>query len=390
MNPFTPGWGTAPRVLIGRDQIMERYGRAFTPDAAGDVHRRSHLCAPKGTGKTVLLDAIEDLAGQHGWHSISADAGTKTSPLGERLIRELRKLDQQLEPPGRHLNSVHASVIGIGGGLGWDNPDDDLRWGDLRSALEHMATRTNGLLVTIDEVHEASRVEIHELGNAFQHLARQGHPIAIVMAGLPADAEREPTFIRRSHKPELSLFVDDDDIRYGFEQTARLEGWRFNRDALARAVHHAAGVPYMMQLVGHAAVETAREAQRQTITAHDVTTAAMTAASQFAASVSAHLDVTRLQMRYLMAMAIDDDASATGTIARRLKLTASHANTYRDGLIKAGVITAPRHGYVTFSDHWLRAILRALPGYTTLTRDVSTKTRRISFDAGQQPPTFER
>ena len=33
MNPFTPGWGTAPRVLIGRDQIMERYGRAFAPEA---------------------------------------------------------------------------------------------------------------------------------------------------------------------------------------------------------------------------------------------------------------------------------------------------------------------------------------------------------------------
>ena len=336
MNPFTPGWGFAPRVLIGRDRILERYRHAFAPEAAADVHRRSHLAAPRSTGKTVLLDAIEDIAGEQGWHSISVDTGTKTSPLGERIIRELRKLDRQLQPPGRRITSVNASVIGIGGGVGWDNPaDDDLRWGDLRTALEHMVTRTNGLLVTIDEVHEASRTEIHELGNAFQHLARDEQPIAIVMAGLPTDAELEPTFVRRSHKPELSLFVEADAIRYGFEQTARLEGWRFERNALARAVHHAAGVPYMMQLIGHASVEAARDAGRHEITTSDVTAAALTAARDFTTAVSGHLNVTRHQMRYLMAMAIDEDASSTGTIARRLNLTASHANTYRDALVKA-------------------------------------------------------
>jgi hypothetical protein len=156
VNPFTPGWGFAPRVLIGRDRILERYRHAFAPEAVADVHRRSHLAAPRSTGKTVLLDAIEDVAGEQGWHSISVDTGTKTSPLGERIIRELRKLDRQLQPPGRRITSVNASVIGIGGGVGWDNPDDDLRWGDVRTALEHMVTRTNGLLVTIDEVHEAS------------------------------------------------------------------------------------------------------------------------------------------------------------------------------------------------------------------------------------------
>ena len=190
VNPFTPGWGTAPRVLIGRDALLDQYRRAFGPDAAADVHRRSHLAAPRASGKTVLLDAIEDVAGEQGWHSISVDAGTKTSPLGERIIRELRKLDQQLDPPGRRINAVQASVIGIGGSVGWDNPGDDLHWGDLRSALEHVTNRTNGLLITVDEVHEATRDEIHELGNALQHLARQGAPLAVVMAGLPANAER--------------------------------------------------------------------------------------------------------------------------------------------------------------------------------------------------------
>ena len=333
MNPFTPGWGTAPRVLIGRDALITQYRRAFAPESAADVHRRSHLAAPRGTGKTVLLDAIEDLAAEEGWHSISVDAGTKTSPLGERIIRELRKLDQQLDPPGRRVTSVQASVIGIGGSVGWDNPADDLRWGDLRTALEHVTNRTkNGLLVTVDEVHETSRTDIHELGNALQHLARRGAPVAVVMAGLPNHADVEPTFVRRSYKPPLSLFVDPDAIRYGYEQTARLEGWRFDRNALARAVHHAAGVPYMMQLVGHGAVESAREARRSTILVSDVTAAAITAAQQFAASVSAHLDVTRKQMRYLMAMAVDDDASSTGVVARRLGLVPNHANTYRDAL----------------------------------------------------------
>ncbi|WP_420451968.1 hypothetical protein [Ilumatobacter sp.] len=390
LNPFTPGWGESPPVLIGRDAVLEAYATALDPDLDRHRLRRSHLVGPRSTGKTVMLEAIERIAGHNGWHTVSVDAGTRTSGLGERIIRELRKIVERENPPGRRATGGSASVLGVGGSVSWANPAE-FDWGDLRSSLEFVTdTFETGLLVTVDEIHEGTRDEIHELGNAFQHLTRKGHRIAIVMAGLPVNAESEPTFLRRSHKPDFDLFVDDTAIRAGLEQTGRLEGWRFEPDALVRAVRHAAGVPYMMQLVGYESVERALQGQRHMITRDDVADAATAAIREYASSVSAKLDVTRGQLRYLVAMAVDDGPSPTGTVAKRLGISAQHANVYRDQLIKADVIEATRRGFVNYTDHWMRAVLRAVPGYDQFAV-VESEPTRVGFDATQEPPrSFER
>ena len=77
---------------MGRDAVLEAYTAALNPDVPQHRLRRSHLVGPRSTGKTVMLEAIEKIAGQAGWHTISVDAGTHTSALGQRVIRELRKL----------------------------------------------------------------------------------------------------------------------------------------------------------------------------------------------------------------------------------------------------------------------------------------------------------
>ena len=145
----------------------------------------------------------------------------------------------------------------------------------------------------------------------------------------------------------------------------------------------------MMQLVGHAAVESAREANAtpsSSTTSPPLRSPAPNSSPPPSQPTSTS-PATRCATSWRW--------PSTTTPAPPVPSPAgsgspAHANTYRDALIKAGVIIAPRHGYVTFSDHWLRAVLRALPGYDTLADAPDTRARRITFDATQQPPTLER
>ncbi|MGK3946296.1 hypothetical protein ABK046_49080, partial [Streptomyces caeruleatus] len=53
----------------------------------------------------------------------------------------------------------------------------------LLDVLEHHGS---GLLITLDEVHNAVRGEIRELAALSQHLTREDRQTAVVLAGLPA------------------------------------------------------------------------------------------------------------------------------------------------------------------------------------------------------------
>ena len=70
------------------------------------------------------------------------------------------------------MSNLNVSAFGLSVGAGWKRPED-LRWADLRSSLETIIDITAvGLVVGIDEVHEASRSELHDFGNEFQHVTR--------------------------------------------------------------------------------------------------------------------------------------------------------------------------------------------------------------------------
>jgi hypothetical protein len=92
MNPFTPGFGTTPRVLVDRQQIVDLLARAFLPGF--DPHRATWLKAPRGTGKTVLLNEVQDRAQQAGWIVVQEDA--QSADLCDRVVDQLLALRQPL------------------------------------------------------------------------------------------------------------------------------------------------------------------------------------------------------------------------------------------------------------------------------------------------------
>ena len=60
-NPFTPGFGCYPYIVMGRDAIIDEFVNALDHDKPGCQDTFPLLSGNRGVGKTVLLDEIETI-----------------------------------------------------------------------------------------------------------------------------------------------------------------------------------------------------------------------------------------------------------------------------------------------------------------------------------------
>src|SRR5665647_3924754 len=90
-NPFSPGAGSPPPELVGRDEILEQTRILLGRVRARRPEKSILLTGLRGVGKTVLLNEIERRAEKLGYHTISVEAHSE-KPLGHLLAQYLCKL----------------------------------------------------------------------------------------------------------------------------------------------------------------------------------------------------------------------------------------------------------------------------------------------------------
>jgi len=90
-NPFSPGAGSPPPELVGRDGILEEADVLFGRALARRPERSLLLTGLRGVGKTVLLNTIERRAAEAGFRTLQVDAHEK-KPLPVLLAPPLRRL----------------------------------------------------------------------------------------------------------------------------------------------------------------------------------------------------------------------------------------------------------------------------------------------------------
>ena len=94
-NPFAPGAGSQPPELAGRDEILNAAEIALQRVLIGRHDKSQILLGLRGTGKTVLLNKIEQLAESH--HHVTSfieapDNKRLTELLYPKIHQVLRKL----------------------------------------------------------------------------------------------------------------------------------------------------------------------------------------------------------------------------------------------------------------------------------------------------------
>ncbi|MFZ4779198.1 MAG: ATP-binding protein, partial [Terrimicrobiaceae bacterium] len=90
MNPFSPGAGTPPPALVGREPLLEKARIALGRIQAGRSEKSLLLVGLRGVGKTVLLRTIADQAERSGYQTIFIETPEDQS-LPELLLPPLRE-----------------------------------------------------------------------------------------------------------------------------------------------------------------------------------------------------------------------------------------------------------------------------------------------------------
>ena len=90
-NPFSPGAGTPPPELAGRDDILKQALMALARIKKGRAEKSVLLIGLRGVGKTVLLHKISEMAKEQGYKAVMIEAHENKS-LPALLLPYLRQV----------------------------------------------------------------------------------------------------------------------------------------------------------------------------------------------------------------------------------------------------------------------------------------------------------
>ncbi len=90
-NPYSPGAGSPPPELVGRDPILEQARILLGRTKQKRSEKSMLLTGLRGVGKTVLLNEIERLAQADGYRTVLVEA-LEDKPLGPLIAPHLRTL----------------------------------------------------------------------------------------------------------------------------------------------------------------------------------------------------------------------------------------------------------------------------------------------------------
>lgn len=354
VNPFKPTAGAEPPVLVGRNRVLEDFSDGLA-EGVGARGRLMRITGPRGSGKTVLLTELGDIAREHGWEVVDE---TARAGLCDRIAAATRDTTAR-----RFEVNVHLGFADI------SSSPNPARTSNIREALTDKALdltkQHRGLLITVDEVQDADQDEMRELAAAVQHLIRERLNIAFVFAGLTTGVldlinGNALTFLRRALPEELAA-IPEDEIAAAFQETIEKSGLRIEPEALHLAAQATSGYAYLIQLVGYQIWREGRSHMEEssTITTSDAQKGVEAAMKDFNDAVheSALADLPLRAMEYLLAMTDDPKASSTAKIAERLGLSASSLTSYRRMLIQRQVIEQTARGFVGFSIPYMREYL---------------------------------
>ena len=372
-NPYTPGAGTAPPQLAGRDELLERMRIVLERMRLERPARSLLLVGLRGVGKTVLLDKMCDDAEASAMQTLRIEAPEGRSlpailaPQLRRALLRLSLIEQAKELAQRALRGLAGFATAlkfkysdIEVGLDFDSEPGLADNGDLEMDLQALlevsgqaaSSARTGLVLFIDELQYVEEDQLAALIMALHRTAQRRLPVVLAGAGLPQLRGRMGK--AKSYAERLFDFPEVGPLppaaaRIAVSGPAQAEGESIDADALDYIISQTQGYPYFLQEWGKQAWDIAASSP--------ITLEVMETASR---SAIAALDegffrvrfdrLTPSEKRYLRAMAeLGPGPHRSGSIAEVLERGVTSLAPVRSQLIAKGMIWSPSHGDTTFT-----------------------------------------
>lgn len=384
-NPYSPGAGTPPVDLAGRDALLERVRIAMQRIMRGRPAKSVIMIGLRGVGKTVLLNQMRNDAESAGIQTLLVEAPEARS-LPAILAPELRAALLRLSRNEQARDLARRALRGLAGfvnGLRFqyrdiqvsldmepepglaDNGDLTL---DLQALLEASgkaaAKAGTALALFVDELQYVREEQLAALITALHRSAQQNLPVVLVGAGLPQLRGR--TGKAKSYAERLFDFpevgpLSPDAACQAIRRPAQIEKESFSEDAVRYIVKVTHRYPYFLQEWGKHAWDVA--------TASPIT---LDDAKQGSVGAIAALDegffrvrfdrLTPSEKRYLRAMSeMGPGPHRSGDVAAMLEREVTSLGPIRSQLIGKGMIWSPSHGDTAFTvplfDQFMKRIM---------------------------------
>lgn len=372
-NPFSPGAGSPPPELVGREPIIELSRVLLGRVIAKRSEKSLLLTGLRGVGKTVLLNRIEELAQSLKYKTMNLEAH-EDKPLGVLLAPHLRTLLLSLDRIAGIGNLAKRGLAVLSGfvralrvkmedvtiGLDLEPELGVADSGDLEVDLpallvavgEAAEARKTAVAILIDEIQYFTAKELAALIMAMHKLQQRRLPVVLIGAGLPilpALAGDSKSYAERLFNfPEIGAF-DAKETQKALQEPARAVGVEFELPALEEIFRLTQGYPYFVQEWGYQVWNKAASSP-----------IGLKVVKGSTGDVIGRLDRNFFRVRFdrlapsqknfLRAMAeIGPGPFRTADIAAQLGVKQATIGPVRAKLLKKGMIYSPAHGEMAYT-----------------------------------------
>ncbi len=384
-NPFSPGAGSPPPELVGRDPILEQARILLGRVKQKKPEKSMLLTGLRGVGKTVLLNEIKRMADSDGYSTIAIEAhegkalGTLIAPYLRSLLYDLDriagtgdKVKRGLAVLRSFIGALKVTVGDISIGLDIDPERGSADSGDLEIDLPNLFVaigeaaedRNSAVAIFIDEIQYFSQKELGALIMAMHKIQQRQLPVVLLGAGLPilpGMAGESKSYAERLFSFPIIGALSQEDTAKALQEPAQEAGVAFENAALDEVFHLTKGYPYFLQEWGYVAWNLATTSPITLQVVRDAKKAVIPRLDENFFRVRFDR-LTPSEKNFLRAIAeLGPGAHRTGDIAEILKVKVTSLGPVRAKLISKGMIYSPAHGDMDFTvplfdDFMIRAI----------------------------------
>lgn len=379
-NPFSPGAGSRPPELAGREDIIRDAQTAILRTLAGRQDRSQILLGLRGVGKTVLLNEIERLASENNFLTAFIEAPEDRSlpellyPHLQQILHKLSVMESAKSAAYRAMRALRsfAGTFKIEYGdfsLSVDPEPGASDSGNLEFDLQELIVRIGeackaagrGAVLLIDEVQYLKTADFSALIVALHRTSQKNLPVLFFGAGLPQVAALAGN--AKSYAERLFVYpaigaLDRDAAFNAIRQPIESEQEHITGEALDIIFGQTRGYPYFLQEWGYQCWNIAPASPITGAHAMQATDAAIRRLD--AGFFRVRFDrLTPKEREYVIAMAqLGPGPYRSSDIAAGLDEQVQSLGPRRASIIQKGMIYSPAHGDIAFTvpmfDEFLR------------------------------------
>ena len=329
-NPYSRVFGKEPDQSITRMAQTDEVLNEFLSETPGQ--QVFMITGIRGSGKTVLMTELANrIKAEKDWIVV------ELNPAKDLLIGLASKLYEE-KKAAKIIDaaSINLSAFGIGVGIKNSRPVTDIEVA-IERMLDNLKKHNKRVLVAIDEA--ASTEEMRVFASAFQILIRKDYPLYLIMTGLYENIDELQnnkilTFLHRAPKIRLTP------LNIGSIAESYKALFELSEDDSRKMAALTMGYPFAFQVLGYYTYEKNGDYK-----------SAVSDTRQYLEEYvydKIWSELSGKDKEVLGAIAGSSDGK-TLDIREMISMEKNIFSTYRDRLIKKGLINGETRGYVKFT-----------------------------------------